>query len=55
MNMPLYQEGDVLIKQHKSWFDGKTLKFKIQRLKCENIWHRSKCELHKRQYILADK
>ena len=42
-------------KQHKSWFDGKALKLKIQRRKSEKIWHRSKCELHKRQYLLADK
>ena len=42
-------------KQHKSWFDGKALKLMINRRKCEKTWHRSKCELHKRQYLLADK
>ena len=42
-------------KQHKSWFDGKALKRKNQRRKSENIWHRSNCDLHKRQYLLADK
>ena len=42
-------------KQHKSWFDGKALKLKIRRRKSEKNWHRSKCELHKRQYLLADK
>ena len=42
-------------KQHKSWFDGKAFKLKIQRRKSEKNWHRSKCELHKRQYLLADK
>ena len=35
-------------KQHKSWFDGKALKLKIQRRKSEKNWHRSKCELDKR-------
>ena len=39
-------------KQHKSWFDEEALKLKIQRRRGENIWQRSKCELHKRQYLL---
>ena len=41
--------------QHKSWFDGKALKIKILRRKSEKTWHRNKCELHKRQYLLAGK
>ena len=31
------------------------MKLKIQTRKCEKTWHRSKCQLHKRQYLLADK
>ena len=42
-------------KQHKAWFDEEALKLKIQRRRAEKIWQRSKCELHKRQYLLADK
>ena len=42
-------------KQHKSWFDEEAFKFKIQRRKAEKNWQESKCELHKKQYILADK
>ena len=42
-------------KQHKSLFDEETLKLKIQRRKAEKIWQKSKCEFHKKQYLLADK
>ena len=55
MKMPLYQEGDVLINNinlglmEKHW----NLRFREENLK--KIWDRSKCELHKRQYLLADK
>ena len=42
-------------KKHKSWFDEEALKFKVQRRVVEKIWQRSKCELHKRLYLQADK
>ena len=42
-------------KQHKSWFDEEALKHKIQRRRAEKNWHRSKCELHIKQYQLVDK
>ena len=41
-------------KRHKSWFDEETLKLKVQR-RVEKIWQRSKCELHKKLYLQADK
>ena len=42
-------------KQHKSWFDEEALKLKIQRRKAEKTWQKSKCEAHKKRYLLADK
>ena len=42
-------------KQHKAWFNEEALKLKTQRRRAENIWQASKSELHKRQYLLADK
>ena len=45
----------LMQKQQKSWFDEEALKLKIQRRKVEKIWQKSKCELHKMQYLLVDK
>ena len=42
-------------KKLKSWFDEEALKLKVQRGRVEKIWQRSKCELHKRLYLQADK
>ena len=42
-------------KQHKSWFDEEALKLKIQIRKAEKKLAKSKCELHKKKYLLADK
>ena len=42
-------------KKHKSWFDKEALKLKVQRRRAEKVWQRTKCELHKRLYLQADK
>ena len=53
--MPLHQKRNVTKKQYKAWFNEEALKLKIKRRRAEKIWKKFKSELHKRQYLTADK